>query len=107
MSKTIRRNATKVIENLLRAAVLIREYRYDDMGDTVGPVTPERVLECGRQYEFDRVYLDDSGSLRLNIHRNWSFTAYPSVAVAERELTPQAFAKYFPAEKPVVAIYGV
>lgn len=96
MSTVIRRNAHRKIESILRSAVLIRECKIDDMGDTNATVAPERVLECGRQCEFDRVYLTDSGSLRVLIHANWWFTAYPSVEVARRELRPEAFAKYFP-----------
>jgi|SRR5579864_1910723 len=96
MSTTIRKNATKRIESLLRSAIMIREYRYDDMGDKVGQVDVERVLFCGQEYEFRRVYVDDAGTLHLVIHGNWSFTAYATVEGARRSLTPQAFAKYFP-----------
>lgn len=94
---TIRKNAWKRFSVILSQAVLIRQYRYDDMGDTLGTATPEEVIDAGQRMEFDRVYQDDqNGIVRFCIHRNWSFTAYPSVKSAEDTLTPDAFAKYFP-----------
>lgn len=95
---TIRRNAAKKIEAILNAAILIREYRYDDMGDTNRSQTPAEVLAAMKEGEADRVWLEDSGVLRITMHRGWSYTAYPSVEAARASLTPEAFAKWFPAE---------
>lgn len=105
MSTTIRKNATKRIEGVLRAAVLVREFKTDDMDDYSGKCTVEHVMSflSDRMCGIDRVYLDDSGSLHLVIHQNWSFTAYPSIAVARHQLTAPAFAKYFPAEAALEA----
>lgn len=94
-STTIRRNSLKKIESILRGAVLIREFRYDDMGDTLGTATPEHVLDVMRKLEASRVYLDGAGSLHVAIHGNWHFTAYPSREVAKGQLTDVAFKKYF------------
>jgi hypothetical protein len=96
---TIRKNARKKIESILSAAVLIREFKYDDMGDKMGAVTPGDVLHAGfsdPQLDFERVY-QDGDVTRFVIHRNWSFTAYATIDAARRTLTPEAFAKYFPA----------
>lgn len=89
--QTIRKNATKKIEAILRSAVLIREYRHDDMGDDSGTATPERVMGS----EFRRVWTEN-GVTSFWVHSNWTFTAYDSIEAARKTLTPQAFAKYFP-----------
>lgn len=98
MSITIRKNNRRKIEEILKAAILIREFRYDDMGDDSRAVQPADVLRAGfddPQLGFERVY-QDGETARFVIHRNWSFTAYASIDAARRSLTPQAFAKYFP-----------
>lgn len=92
---TIRKNAHKRILQILNAAVLIKEFKYDDHGDTADVATPFRVLTVGKEFEFDRI--KSFGDVTtFHVHRNWSFTAYGTVEAARRNLTPQAFAKYFP-----------
>lgn len=96
----IRRNAHRKIIAILNAAVLIREFKYDDMGDTPQVATPFRVITVGKEFEFDRIY-HMNGVTTFSVHRNWTFSAYETVEAAKRSLTPQAFAKYFPDESTV------
>ena len=99
--QTIRKNAMKKIEALLAECILIREFRNEDfyrvssMPPVTDSTTVARVMACGAEYGFERVREDD-GEIRCSIHRNWSFTGYSTIDAARRNLTPQAFAKYFP-----------
>ena len=92
---TIRRNAFNRMQTLLDSAILIRQFKQDDMGDENKVVSADDVLSAGREYGFERVYTRD-GCTVFSIHRNWQFTAYESEAAARSNLTPQAFLRYFP-----------
>lgn len=96
MSRTIRKNAFRKIESILRQCVLIREIYIGDMDDRNAAVDVDRVMHVARAQEIDRCYESD-GTLSVAIHGNWFFTAYKSIDAARASLTPQAFAKYFPA----------
>lgn len=91
---TIRKNAVRKIEAILKSAVMIRVYRYDDMGCEAEVVSVARVLECLKDADSVREYYGDILTIRMD--RGWCFTAYASVEAARRDLTQQAFAKYFP-----------
>jgi hypothetical protein len=94
MSQTIRKDAFKKIASILAGCEFIRCYKADDMSDDSGEVTAEEMIAAGRAYEFQRVYLSDDNSLTCVIHGNWSYTAYPTLELAEWRLTPQARDKY-------------
>lgn len=94
MTTTIRKNAFKKIESLLAGCEFIREFRYDDMGDTSREVTAAHCLATGKEFEFDRVTVSECGVVRLSIHGNWSFTAYPTKEIAARSLTKLACEKF-------------
>lgn len=94
MSTTIRRNATKRISDILNSCEFLRVFKYDDMGDDNKEVTAADVIAAGQQYEFDRVYLDESGCIHCVINRNWSYTGYPTLELARDKMTASAVAKY-------------
>ena len=94
MSTTIRRNATKRISDILNNCEFLRVFKYDDMGDDNKEVTAADVIAAGQQYEFDRVYVDESGCIHCVINRNLSYTGYPTLELARDKMTAPAVAKY-------------
>jgi hypothetical protein len=92
----IRCNAFKKIESILATAVLVKEFYQDDWDRTGrGKITAADVMKAGRESGFQSVY-QDGEILNLMVHMNWTFTAYQSIEAARKNLTPIAFAKYFP-----------
>lgn len=94
MSTTIRKNAFQKIHNILSGCVLIRQFKYDDMGNDMQTVSADDVIAAGREYEFDRVSETDD-QIRCSIHRNFAFTGYKSIDGARRTMTPRAFRECF------------
>ena len=104
--KTIRCNALKKILSLLAECALVTCYKYDEMdsGAARDAVTASDVMESGQKSGgFDRVYADYDGNdellkISVGIHANYFFTGYRTKDAAKAALTPEAFAKYFPAD---------
>jgi hypothetical protein len=96
MYTTIRKNSLKKIGKLLRAAVLITGYKYDDMGSTADRATAADVLALAE--DFRSVYLDSLGVLHVCITQNHTYKAFPSEEAARKSLTPEAVVKYFGAD---------
>lgn len=97
MYTTIRRNSLAKIRAILTKAVLLKGHVYDDMtGGESARVTVDQIM--AKADSFDRVYTDEVGRLHIHLCGSNYFDAYPSIEAAKKSLTPEAFAKYFPAE---------
>ncbi|STQ90054.1 hypothetical protein [Iodobacter fluviatilis] len=100
--KTIRKNALKTIKATLEQCSVIHCHEYDEMKSYADNKTfsVTDVLEAGKKFEFDRVYLSLEGEewtyIRCVIHSNYFFTGYRSKEAARRLMTKEAFAKSFP-----------
>lgn len=98
--KTIRRNATKKIAEILSRALVISGYYYDDQEGSITftKSAAEVLADAG---SFDRIYarLNDDGemvALEISYRGARHLTAWLDIEAARSRLVPSAFARLFP-----------
>jgi hypothetical protein len=97
MTTTIRRNSLKRIEALVAACVLRSRYQDDGMDARKTAMSTGEVMALAPR--FQDVAVQDDGCVCIGICHTVDFiTCYPSIEVARKRLTADAFRKYFPNE---------
>lgn len=98
--KTIRRNATKKISEILSRALVISGYYYDDQEGSI-TFTKSAAEVLADAVSFDRIYarLNDDGemiALEISYRGARHLTAWLDIEAARSALVPSAFARLFP-----------
>lgn len=100
VTTTLRRNALKPIRAMLEAAALVRFNNDDGQDCTTGRMTVAEVMALAPRFKRVSVDTDTAGNFQaisISLGGSYHISAYASREVAQRLLTAQAFAKYFPA----------